>query len=505
MPDFDVFSGPNSPVTPSRSASNVRNKENMNAPPRPSNGWLRNPAWIDGGVNPPQFYHSREEIDNCWSVAGGVLDGVAPKQEGLDGTLLPFIWSKIAPEWQFLVEDAVAPPSEAEYLISVVMAFLTTDKSSGRGSKVLVKKAKTTKSDHMRVTDMTRPDFIKAFFAVHDLTDQFSPGVHSGPGFKMWWTGSSGGKAGASTIDNDHDFAVALAAISKKNKQTCQVGVEFDVDTMEGFRIRKRVSFRFSPWVKMLSIVFQPLVPRLDTFSEAEQLHGAIIVQLKQKWMCQRHEGEHGEPGHCFIDAAGEHLGLNNRKLKLWAAAIAAADATKHQPPNTVEFDGVRDGRLSMSKPRGRSGPRSALSPNSAPDSTALLMAAMLSLITSHLAPKPPASPSTASTGALPSTPTRNRTHAMPMSPIPRPELELRACLTDFRSLNTTHSNIKGIDFTASEEALAALDFTPDIVSEVPLAHLSEVLGAVQGRTLKFRRFCQEWTERLVEKRRRSV
>ncbi|KII84697.1 hypothetical protein PLICRDRAFT_179500 [Plicaturopsis crispa FD-325 SS-3] len=38
--------------------------------------------------------------------AGGVLDGVAPK-DGLDGTLLPFIWSKIAPEWQFLVEDAV--------------------------------------------------------------------------------------------------------------------------------------------------------------------------------------------------------------------------------------------------------------------------------------------------------------------------------------------------------------------------------------------------------------
>ncbi|KII82970.1 hypothetical protein PLICRDRAFT_180846 [Plicaturopsis crispa FD-325 SS-3] len=38
--------------------------------------------------------------------AGGVLDGVAPK-DGLDGTLLPFIWSKIAPAWQFLVEDAV--------------------------------------------------------------------------------------------------------------------------------------------------------------------------------------------------------------------------------------------------------------------------------------------------------------------------------------------------------------------------------------------------------------
>lgn len=30
---------------------------------RPSDGWLRSPAWIDGGVNPPRFYHSHAEIE----------------------------------------------------------------------------------------------------------------------------------------------------------------------------------------------------------------------------------------------------------------------------------------------------------------------------------------------------------------------------------------------------------------------------------------------------------
>jgi hypothetical protein len=55
----------------------------------------------------------------------------------------------------------------------------------------------------------------------------------------------SGGKAGATTINNDRQFSVALAALLKKNKGICQVGVEFDVDEMDGFRIRTRVSWTF--------------------------------------------------------------------------------------------------------------------------------------------------------------------------------------------------------------------------------------------------------------------
>ena len=44
------------------------------------------------------------------------------------------------------------------------------------------------------------------------------------------------------TIDCDREYAVAVDALLKKNRATCQVGVEFDLDGMEGFRItRKRV------------------------------------------------------------------------------------------------------------------------------------------------------------------------------------------------------------------------------------------------------------------------
>jgi hypothetical protein len=52
----------------------------------------------------------------------------------------------------------------------------------------------------------------------------------------------SGGKAGAPTIETDHQFEVITEALFKKNKKTCQIGVEFDTDTMEGFRIRRQVS-----------------------------------------------------------------------------------------------------------------------------------------------------------------------------------------------------------------------------------------------------------------------
>ena len=39
------------------------------------------------------------------------------------------------------------------------------------------------------------------------------------------------------TIESDREYMIAVDALLKKNKTTCQIGVEFDVDGMEGFRI----------------------------------------------------------------------------------------------------------------------------------------------------------------------------------------------------------------------------------------------------------------------------
>jgi hypothetical protein len=53
----------------------------------------------------------------------------------------------------------------------------------------------------------------------------------------------SGGKAGAPTILTDQSFKIALAAILLKDKGKIQVAVEFDTDSMTGFRIQQPVCY----------------------------------------------------------------------------------------------------------------------------------------------------------------------------------------------------------------------------------------------------------------------
>ncbi|KAG2131759.1 hypothetical protein DEU56DRAFT_914323 [Suillus clintonianus] len=482
--------------TPRRHGAFLSDKENVPLPrePRPSDGWLRNPAWIDGGVNPPCFYHSHAEIEEVCRNTYLQADDSDFAIE--NGNRTPLAASQVLPSAVSGEQISVSQDS-AGHLVSVTMLVLVVERSSssnGRG-KLSSKKTKTIKSDHVRIETMSRVEFITAFLRVHDLDDQYSPGVHFGPAFRFWWTGSSGGKTGALTIENDHDFDVARTALLKKKKDSCVVNVEFDVDTMDGFRIRKRALPHGDTVTRQdEELLYGTKVPRVDSFSEESQIHGAIIMQLKNKWSCEKHLGEHGEPGHCYIASTGEHLGLNSRKLKLWAAAIAAADATKHEPPNTVDFDVLRDGRLDAVKPRGCTGPRSSLSSTGSQDATTMLLAAMIPLITERLAPPrvPEAVPLNL---PVPSTPVRP-CDASPFSPTPAAGTEIQTCLGDFLKA-------KGINILDSGSILFDLDLTPDIVGEVPVAHLSDVMDVVEGRVLKFQMFAREWNDRLQVKRRR--
>ncbi|KAG1860347.1 hypothetical protein F4604DRAFT_1930239 [Suillus subluteus] len=469
------------------------------SPRRPSEYWLRRPGWIDGAIDPPHFYISQEEIDNARRVYGYLAQPVS--QPATTPTLTQPIIQSMAP-------DTVTIPVMG-HLVSITMAYTAPDKT-GRGLKLVVKKFKTVKSDHIVLEDITRTTFIQMFLTIHELADQYSPGVHSGPGFKLSWTGSPGGKSGATTIENDHDFNVTISALMKKKKDTCAVSVEFDTDMMDGFRIRKRPHSLTEATVQDQDeeLAYGTKVPRFDTFSEDAQLHAQYIIQLKKKWSCAKHQGEHGQDGHCYVSSMGEHLGLNHRKLKMWAAAWvnilypvsgtflmsfeAAGDATKHEPPNTADFDGAHDGRLTDVKPRGRTGPRSSSS--SASDHTALLMAAMLPLLTKHLTPPNHDAPSTSSLVPTPATPSHVKNVPSPMSPVPDNGLEIHACLGDFFTR-------KGINLLASETVLMDLELTPDIVPEVPVARLCEVLSAVEGCIIKFQVFCKEWNARLEEKR----
>ncbi|KIJ97316.1 hypothetical protein K443DRAFT_9972 [Laccaria amethystina LaAM-08-1] len=90
----------------------------------------------------------------------------------------------------------------------------------------------------------THIEFIKAVLKIQGISDNFSPGVHSGPNFKLWWMGTSGGKGGALSIQNDHQFGVMLDALKKKDKNKTQVSVEIDLDDLEGFRITVLPEFK---------------------------------------------------------------------------------------------------------------------------------------------------------------------------------------------------------------------------------------------------------------------
>lgn len=79
-----TYSDENAPPSSTESVAG----QSLDSRPKPSAGWLRNPAWIgkcspltltplahnftvkDGGVNPPHFYYTHEEIDNTLRVNG---------------------------------------------------------------------------------------------------------------------------------------------------------------------------------------------------------------------------------------------------------------------------------------------------------------------------------------------------------------------------------------------------------------------------------------------------
>jgi hypothetical protein len=57
-------------------------------------------------------------------------------------------------------------------------------------AKTVLKKAKITKMDNVVLDLNTHIEFIKAVLKIQGLSDNFSPGVHSGPNFKLWWMGA---------------------------------------------------------------------------------------------------------------------------------------------------------------------------------------------------------------------------------------------------------------------------------------------------------------------------
>ncbi|KAF9493375.1 hypothetical protein BDN71DRAFT_1508606 [Pleurotus eryngii] len=85
-----------------------------------------------------------------------------------------------------LASQHYCEPGSEGHLVNVTMDFSVQEKpSGGRGSKAVVKKDKSTKMEYIPMCSISHVDFIKAFLSVHSLSEQFSPGIHSGPSFKL--------------------------------------------------------------------------------------------------------------------------------------------------------------------------------------------------------------------------------------------------------------------------------------------------------------------------------
>lgn len=520
---------------------------------RPSAGWLRNPAWIDGGVNPPKYYFSHEEIDAACCASGVEPPPrytqpeipVAPSQPittaGLPlATQYDILSSRVSPtpvpannhyRMAGPLGNGVgnepwvpaAPPPNG-HLVNVTHTYTATESTTGssRNAKAAAPKKKaTTMLGNITLEGITRVDFIKAFLSIHNLDTQFAPGVHSGPPFKLSWTGSIGGKGNAPTFLTDKSFNLALAAILKKDKKKIHITLEFDTDVMSGYRIQHLVPSLNVPVNNgEEELLYGTRIPQLAQFNDTEQVNGRFILEIKKRWPCASHQGEHGEPGHCFITVSGGHLRLNPLRLKMWAAAMASGDVTKHDPPCTEAFDGPRDGQISSIRARGHSGASTA-STAFAPANNDMMTLVMASLIPvlGGLSRKRPRSESPGRySPPLPKrphsdlqTPIRNQPNVQtpkhprrefqtpkrlafqqpPASPvsIPAPGFELRVCLRDFAEL-------EAVNMTPFEIALHEEDFTPDLIAladESATIAIRNITGATCGRLMRLKLFCRKW------------
>ncbi|KAG8718744.1 hypothetical protein FRC09_012180 [Ceratobasidium sp. 395] len=447
-------------------------------------------------IQPPPFAHLvPRPLNLAPAVApgGGLVGPPAPALQPVPAQVplpVPVVAAGAGP----VVEVNQPHVDLAAYLVSVVHSWSEFPAArTGRGRPPTSKKTQVTKSDRMRVETMTRVEFATAALSVHDLEDQFSASPIRGFPFKMWYTGSRGGKSTAPTIEDDAEFALILdqLKLSKKTPSEITVFISFDTDTMDAFRNRKRardidlIPADAGPGTK---------VPRLGDLDAGTLLHGDFILKLKQTHSCEEHRGEHGEVGYCYVWPNGQHLGLNNRRFAMWAAAMAAGEATRHAPPNAAEFDGNQGNGTVAPKPRGRVPAAAAQvpAPSSSSDASSLLVAAMIPLLTSltqsamgsaHAAPPPDPRPAPE---PVPRAPVQAPAPTPALPEVKFTEAHILDCILAFKEES-------GIDLGDKVAALQHRDLTPDLIREVPLEHLATVLGVSEGKAIKYHIFCRHW------------
>lgn len=147
-------------------------------------------------------------------------------------------------------------PAPVERLVQVKMEFTVVEQSTVRGvpTPKQVRKS-TTKSFNVCMLGLSRTEFISLFLESHDEHKNYAAGPSRGPTFQLVWSGvryfflylsyvitfSLSSLFSATDVDTDEEFVACRQAILAK-KSLPKLTVTFNVDKMEPFRIKKRVS-----------------------------------------------------------------------------------------------------------------------------------------------------------------------------------------------------------------------------------------------------------------------
>lgn len=77
------------------------------------------------------------------------------------------------------------------HMVSVTMHFSAqVPAANSRHCKLVSKRSKLVRFEEIEIEGSTRVKFIQSFLSVHQLADKYSPGILSGPAFRLFWTGS---------------------------------------------------------------------------------------------------------------------------------------------------------------------------------------------------------------------------------------------------------------------------------------------------------------------------
>ncbi|KAJ7488779.1 hypothetical protein B0H11DRAFT_2405873 [Mycena galericulata] len=375
-----------------------------------------------------------------------------------------------------------------------------TERGKSTRSNARTKKMHESKlvSDPVDILSTSRVAFIPVALGAHNYDDLYVAGIASGPAMWVFWTGSPGGKGGATAVLHDKDWDIILKKLGdamKASKKLDTISIVFDLDTMEGFKQRsKRIH---SPDSYDSELSYGTRVPDTDNCTPAQIALGAAIDDIKAAHSCAQH-------GICFINGDLQHLEMNRFRLNSWGQAVVAGQSAAGNPPPNELLAAWTGGSTSAStsKPRGRGGPYPAqLQSGSAGDNTVNLllttMAAVIAMMAQNmagnvLAPAPLAP-------LAPPAPPRSPVQAS--SPPPAIEDDLDVFMDAFRrAKNLSHALIDD-----AKTGLRDAHYSPDILCEASVTseRLKELTGLAEGEVHQLKKFARQWSGKMEGKRAR--